>query len=756
MLVRAFISHYRRHPFQLLALALMITLATMLWTGVTVLTDQARNSLFQSEEAVAARVQVVRTDGQPVTVDDFAWLRMAGVCVAPWLEVQRPPPEGRVIGIDPLALGCFGESAPGGEAGDLDGEPFMDISEAAMLSAKGADSQLYLLAGTDDESLPETYALKDFSLSPPTGELADSFLLNLDALSLLVLLITGLLVRSVHRLGLAQRRDSLALLHRFGVPRRRVRQLLVLELMALTALCVLPGLWLGAQLAGVLGGGFGQALDNLFDVALYAGSDESLPWRAAGVMVLLVLAVCLLDWVLPRRWQNAASSGRGLRVAGLVLLAGLTGVVLAPGLGWVFAGTALVFAGAGWLTPALLAMMAQRLSGSASDTGVSPLLGWRRRELAVMFRQLALPVVALQFAVATVLAVQALVTTFENTFDDWLAQRLEAEFYVEVPVGADAELGAAQLRELEGIGPWHRVTRGEASISPADNDGKGAVTPVDLFALGPVGELVADWTLLESSARPWQQLAQGGVMINEQLARRQNLEVGDTLDVTIADTDIRVPVVAVYADYGRPAGEVLIHRAQLPEAFSAGFESFSVNPGERTMAEISDRLADVWDTSNLTVRDNASIRALASRVFGQTFLLTRAISLLTLVLAAVALLIMGWVFFTTRAWYFQLLAVWGLPATMLRRQLQRLAVTLTLSVTAAALPLGIWLTWVLVSRINPLAFGWSLPMAVYPMFWLELGLVAAGIGLVIARLMRRQLEGPTPLPPASRMTGAER
>jgi putative ABC transport system permease protein len=44
MLARAFVSHYRRHPIQLLALALMIVLATMLWTGVTVLTDQARTA----------------------------------------------------------------------------------------------------------------------------------------------------------------------------------------------------------------------------------------------------------------------------------------------------------------------------------------------------------------------------------------------------------------------------------------------------------------------------------------------------------------------------------------------------------------------------------------------------------------------------------------------------------------------------------------------------------------------------------------
>jgi putative ABC transport system permease protein len=308
-----------------------------------------------------------------------------------------------------------------------------------------------------------------------------------------------------------------------------------------------------------------------------------------------------------------------------------------------------------------------------------------------------------------------------------------------VPPGADAGLAVDRLRLLEGIGPWHRVVRGGALIS---SNGAGSVDktlPVDLFALAPISGLVSHWTLLASVDKPWQQLEQGGVMVNEQLARRRQLELGDALEVLVADTALSVNVVAIYADYGRPAGEILVAGATLPEGFVARFESFSVNPGELAMADIRAQLAAVWDVTDVNVRDNASVRALASQVFGQTFLLTRAISLLTLVLAAVALLIMSWVFFTTRVWYFRLLGKWGLPARAIRSQLRRLSVTLTLAVTLAALPLGIWLTWVLVSRINPLAFGWSLPMALYPGFWLELGLVAVITGLVVARLMRRQL-----------------
>ena len=743
MLARAFVSHYRRHPIQLLALALMIVLATMLWTGVTVLTDQARNSLLQSENAVAARAHVIRSDGRPVGVDDFAALRMAGVCVAPWLELQRPPPEGRVIGIDPLAMGCFGDTGLGSGADTLDGAPFLDISEAAELSKEGYGSRLYLLARDENRDLPTGYILREFSMGPPTGELADSFLLNLDALSLLVLLITGLLVRSVHRLGIAQRHGSFSLLHRFGVPRQRITQWLTLELLVLTGICVVPGLWLGARLAGMLGSGFGQALDSLFDVAVYAGAEEALPWRAAAIVVFLVLAVCLVDWVVPAHWRAMAGQGRGRTIAFLMFLVGLVGVALAPALAWVFVATAMVFAGAGWLTPGWLALLAQRLSNRTGSRREDPLARWRQRELAVMFRHLALPVVALQFAMATVLAVQALVTTFEGTFETWLAQRLEAEFYVEVPANADADMAAAQLQSLDGIGPWHRVIRGQAHIARADSGSQRGLVDeriaVDLFALMPISDLVTKWSLLESVEEPWQKLETDSVMINEQLARRYRLEVGDMRDIRVADTNRNAEVVAIYADYGRPAGEILMAGSALPAAFKPHFQSFSVTPGSVAMSDIRGRLSDTWQTSELTIRDNNNIRALASKVFSQTFLLTRAISLLTLLLAAMALLIMGWVFFTTRVKYFQLLGVWGLPASKVRRQLRRLSVALTLTVTIAALPLGVWLTWVLVSRINPLAFGWSLPMDLYPLFWIELGLVAVATGLIIAHLMRRQL-----------------
>jgi len=751
----ALFSHYRRHPLQLLALAAMIVLATMLWTGVHHLTSQARASLDQSESAVAERQQVVRRDGNPLTVDHFVELRRAGLCVMPWLEVSSPE-GGRVVGVDPLATGCF--QAPGGQeapwGGELDGRPFVDISEAAEL-ARDQGSELSLLVSEDHTigDLPSGYQLVPFSVGPDTGELGDSFLLNLDALGVLVLLITALLVRSVYVLGLAQRRDSFALLHRFGVPQGRVNRLLVVEILMLALVCVVPGIWLGRWLATGLGSGFGQALEGLFDQPLYAGQGGS--WLVPLViMMAVVLVACLADFLRPLARGLAGGNRRSGGLVLLVLLAGLALSVWVTDLLWLFIAVAMVFVAAGILAPRLIAWLADWRSGHDRDLQAR----WRHRELSVLARRLALPLVALQFAMAMVLAVQALVTTFESTFDRWLSQRLEADYYIEVPESADPTLAVdwlADQPELAASGLWHRVIRGRATLLGGKDEGNARV---DVFAIGPVGPLVTGWQLFESAPRPWQSLQQGqGVMVNEQLARRQDVKVGQTLQVTLASQSFEFPVLAIYPDYGRPAGEILIHPSVLPADFAAGFQSLSISPGNLSIEDVIDGLQRVWQVEALTIRDNRAIEELASAIFDQTFLLTRAMTTLTLVLAAIALLMMGWVFFSTRAWYFRLLVVWGLSRRQASAQLIRLSVSLTGAVALLALPLGVWLTWVLVHRINPIAFGWSLPMAVYPRFWLELGVLSLLIGLSIALLMSRQLKSPTVAPVnANALAGGER
>ncbi|ENO16624.1 ABC transporter permease [Marinobacter nanhaiticus D15-8W] len=747
MLLRAFLSHYRRHPLQLLALVLIIVLATGLWSGVWDLTRQARGSLEQGSQLISGFDEITRADGQPVNVTDFVRLRRVGVCVLPWLEVATAGNRGQVIGIDSLSLGCFaGESQSSGNLERFQGEPFVDIREASQLAeAESADARLRLMAPRGPRALPEGYDAIPAERRLDTGELADSFLLNLDALCVLVLLITGLLVRSVYLLGLSQRRAGFLLLRRFGVREARIRRYQVIELGVVSLLAAIPGTLLGLLLSRLFSEGFERALGGLFDVTLYSQSFTWMTLAPVLVMTALVLAWCLIapgDADDPHRRLPIRIPAVGL----LVVAAGW--LVLAGSLAQVFVALALLFLSVGVLTPILLSGVLETRSRRTDR----PLRRWTLRELAVMLRRLGLPVVALQFAAATVLAIQALVTTFETTFYDWLDQRLQGDIYVEWPVAETIDRVAPELDSLDTIETWYPVRRGDAH-SAAD-----AGRRIDLLALEPTSPLLRDWDFIESVAAPWDALDDGQVMVNEQLARRLELAMGDSLGFTIAGKKYERQVAAIYADYGRPSGEILISAQELPADFRPAFVSLTLDlRSSDAIRAVRETLRKVMPGVSLQIRDNASVRGLATRVFEQTFLLTRAISLLTLVLAGVALLVLGWVFFGTRRWYFHLLRVWGLSSRALRVRISSLSVGLTLLAALAALPLGVLLTWVLVARINPLAFGWSLPMAVYPVFWLQLLAVAVGIGLVIAWLIQRQLSDQAPEPvTVGHVEGAER
>lgn len=748
MLLRALLSHYRRHPLQLLALWLILALATALWTGVWSLTQQARSSMTAGEEQLSGRQQLVRSDGSPVTREDFVVLRRQGLCVMPWLEVTPAGGGPRQVGVDALAMGCAGEAAATGDGSmELDGRPFIDIAEAARtIQEEGARGQLRLHLAAGSYLLPDNWQLRGDVGQLSTGQLADSFLLNLDALSVLVLLITALLVRSVYSLGLAQRREGLGLLVRYGVPLNRLRRYLLLELLALGALAVLPGYWLGLQLSRLLSSGFAAAMTSLFDTPLLA-TDQSL---ISLVLIVLVMLLVLL-WAALDLFRTEARTGRYWSPGwtGLVLIAaGVVLVWLPDGLVWIFLGTGLLLLGFGLLTPLLL----QRTLRTGARQPALAL--WRQREAGVLIRRLGLPLVALQFAAATVIAVQALVTTFEDTFYEWLDQRLSGDVYMEVPDGR----GFDEVRDLLEASPvirhWHPVIRGQGELGGES---------IDVMASDPASPLLQTWHLMAAQASPWEALRADAVLINEQLSRRLQLAPGDRLALTLAGETRDYQVAGVYADYGRPVGEVLLSETQLPVGFSPRFMSLTIGLEPTSSGEdleaLRQQLIDAWQVNELQERDNATIERIAVAIFDQTFALTRAISLLTLGLAAAALLMTGWVVLKSRVWYLQLLAAWGLSTRQMHRQVRLLMLGLMVRLALVAIPPGIALTWILVARINPVAFGWSLPMAVYPLFWLQLLGLLLIIGLLVAWWTVRGLgDGPAKAPKSVMLAtgGAER
>ena len=122
------------------------------------------------------------------------------------------------------------------------------------------------------------------------------------------------------------------------------------------------------------------------------------------------------------------------------------------------------------------------------------------------------------------------------------------------------------------------------------------------------------------------------------------------------------------------------------------------------------------------------VRDTAIKVFDRTFLITDALTLLALIVAAVALFNALSGLRLNQQATSQLLDVLGL--TRAERTLIDLARALAVGCFALllAVPLGLWLDWVLCNEVNPRAFGWHIDLLVGAgAFWVPLGTGAVAV-----------------------------
>ncbi|NVK40402.1 MAG: ABC transporter permease [Oceanospirillaceae bacterium] len=754
-LAGVFLSHYRRHPGQLAGLLLILICAAALWSGVHSLTSEARGSIAQTRAVLAPRFAIERLDGKPVGIEDFARLRRSGLCVTPQLEIRIEAGAPRLLGIDPFTAACLGESGAGasqlevllgglnrtqllGRADDLARwrqltpaiefeDQVVDEAPAGLLLADIAVADTFRRAGTAhlelltsgataEQVLPPGYRrqIVDYGVKPDL--LADAFLLSLDALAALALMVAALLLRSVYRLALEQRRRTFQILRRLGVTSLRLRLGLGIEFLLLALAGSLAGGWLGAALAAGMSDGFEATLDGLFSAAAPAGPASVVSvWPGVLLLLLLVTGWAGLDlW-----WRSAkitAAHRRGVAMAAAATLLLAIGLLLsADRLDVIFIATALALLAVGGLLPLLLVWLLGWLQKHSRD----PLQMWSCSEAGALCRLLGLPLVALAFAIAASIGVQAMVASFETTFARWLDQRLRGDLYIDPGRWLDPQQTVAALETLPGVTAVLPLVRGKGLLDD---------TPVDVLGVDPASPLVNGWPFLDSVATPWQALAGGGIMINEQLAWRRGLSPGDTVQLRLGDLQLQRRVVAVYADYGRPEGEVLLPLDVLPAALPERYSTFALAHQGADWRAWPERYP--W-LGGSRLRDQATLKAAAEAAFERTFQLTRTLESLTLVLAGTALMLMTLTMLRLRRAIYSLLYAWGICRRVLRRRLVLQTMLLTGLLGLLAIPLGLGLGWVLVARINPAAFGWSLPLGLYPGYWLQIWLLCLLIGALV-------------------------
>lgn len=628
-------------------------------------------------------------------------------------------------------------------SGLADNELITDVYLAQYwLNMEGQFSRL-LLEQTERSALPPQLASHLQFVLPQSdhdiSRLTASFHLNLSALSLLAFIVGLLMVYSAIHLALTQRLVLRRILFSCGVSERELMAWLLAELLLLGGLIALPGLVVGYWIAALLLPDLSASLNGLYGAQISGDLQLSWQWWLQGALMAwggtLIAAIVPLfklfshnknhpGQTMPSPWQQKQRNrllGPGIISFWLALLTAWLGESLLSG----FLLLALIFLTAALLMPLLLEALirlGQRLARTFSAD--SAILQWLLAEARLQVPQLSVALVALLLALSTSIGVGGMVDGFRNTFSLWLDQRLAADVYVRTDHETQAEQVIKWLNDHPAV---------SAILPSAGTESLIEGMPVELRGIKVHSTYSDHWPLLSHTPATWQNIESGAaVMINEQLARRLALRTGDSLTIRgLQQTEFNI--AAVFSDYGNPKGQVIMALDTLfqnwPKA-ERGSIALRVEPIQ--LEAVIQALTETFSLSPTQVIDQQAVKRYSLQLFERTFAVTQALNLLVLAVAAIALF--SSLLSLSALRLNQIAPIWACGVSRWQLVITELLRLMLLAFITAllAVPLGLIISYCLVTVINVRAFGWALPWHVFPMQWLYLVLAALCSAFVAA------------------------
>lgn len=667
--------------------------------------------------------------------------------------------------IDVLVLGMLGRGE-GTSAGDL---LVADIATAQrvavdagvlgaarisrvdlLVEGAGADAQLSRLQA----GLPAGVRLvAKASRSDVLDQMTSAFRLNLQALSLLALVVGGFLIYNTMTFAVVKRRRTIGMQRALGVSRRQVLAVIVGEALVIGLLGTALGIGLGVLLANVLLDLVVRTINDLYFVLAVRGLTLA-PLTLVKALLLGQVATVVAAWRPARQAAETAPRAAGLRSAfeaahtrALPRLAVLGGVLLVlaaailalsgRSLAGGFAGVFAVVLGFAALVPPAVALASRAarpvltaafgLLGAMAATGV-------HRNLS----RTGVATTALVIAVSVTVGVGAMVHSFRATLIDWLGTTLRADVYVRaVGIGSGRGTTTAldpavldRLRAVPGTA-WLATYRRIEAPSP---DGTVQLQAIDLVPPARAGFRFVEGDP-EAAFRAFD--AGEGMLVSEPFAFHRQLGVGDTVTLDTDRGRHTFAIAGVYVDYASDRGATILPRSTYERFYDdRAVQSAALYVRDGTDAETWRRAlteaagaatgADGTAGQDVVVEPRRGLRDQAVAIFDRTFTVTAVLRLLAVAVAFVGVLAALMALQLDRRREIAVLRAQGLTPGQVWALVTTECGLLGTLAGMLSLPLGALLAALLVHVINRRAFGWSLLLDVPP--WI----LAQGVLLALA------------------------
>lgn len=595
-------------------------------------------------------------------------------------------------------------------------------------------------------ALPAGVALIDVKAENALDQVIAAFEINLQAMSLLALVVALFLIYNTVTFSVVQRRNVIGIMRSLGTTKAQIFAFILGEALMLGVIGTVLGLALGI----IFGRGavtlVSQTISDLYFAVNVRGIsiDTGTLLNAAIVGILASLLAALLpSWDATRtppsgvmKRSDEEESARRLlpHISLAALLLNLFGLLLLglPGENLVFGLAALMcfLVGGAFFTPAALMLLMQLLLPVAG-TLFGVLGRMACRAVTRSLSRTSVAVAALTIAVSVIVGVSTMIGGFRVTVADWLENSLGAQIYVSPPLFAS---NFASVDVERSVVELARAVKGVDTVS----SGRTVTVSAPAYPeLPPVNLLASDFDIagvnrrfkwLSVSATEHQAaLDAGQVMVSEPFAYRRGIDEGNNRITLVTDRGERsFEIFGVYYDYSTDQGTVYISRVVYDQFYDDPFVSslgIMIGADADTEAVIADLRVALADF-DLLVQDYAGLRAGALEVFDRSFAITIALRLLTTLVAFIGILsaLMALQLEYTRE-YGAMRATGMTGAQLIRFTLIQ---TGLMGIVAGllALPIGAVLSLVLTHVVNVRSFGWTMGFRLLPGDFAEAFLVA--------------------------------
>jgi putative ABC transport system permease protein len=577
------------------------------------------------------------------------------------------------------------------------------------------------------EELPGGVRLQPSGAQRETlDQLAGAFQLNLQALSLLALVVGMFLIYNTTMFSVVQRRQVLGIFRTLGATGRQVAAMILLEAFWVAA----AGAALGIVFGWLLGKGAvrltTQTINDLYYVLdvqrTQLSSLSILKGAAAGIGAGLLAAIGpaaeaanVAPVVVMRRSRAERGAQHWVRrafFAGLGLVSmGIFALIMIPGsLAASFVGLFFILLGLALLVPRLTILFTQLIQpflvhffGSLGRIAA----GTVRRSLS----RTSVAVAALMVSLSVAIGVGIMISSFRTTVVEWLNLTLRADIYISTPALGGARPTASlppELKpELAGIDGVKEIE----TVRTVQVD--SAVGEVLLLAVDAQrarsGELYrfAEGT----SEQVWQKVQQGAVIVSEPFAYRHDIPAqGGSLSLETDRGEAEFQIVGIYYDYTVDSGTVLMsqdtYRRFWDDEAISSLAVFTA-PGE-DIRDLADRLRQELSGTGLQVQLNRTLREQALAIFNRTFMITSALRILAVIVAFIGVLSAFMALMLERRREFATMQAIGLTGCGLWRLTFLETGIMGTAAGLFAIPTGVVLAVILIYVINLRSFGWTI------------------------------------------------